>query len=48
MPGQPRVFILAIIFMTVVLPIFGVMHDVTKWKSTKGLSGTSSGSLEDL
>ena len=41
-------FVLAIIFMTVVLPIFGVMHYVTKWKSTKGLSGDEQRLLEDL
>ena len=32
------VFVLTIIFMTVVLPIVIIMHYVTKWKATKGLS----------
>jgi phage shock protein B len=49
MPVQPPVFfILAIVFMTVVLPIFGVLHYVTKWKATKGLSGDEQTMLEQL
>jgi phage shock protein B len=41
-------FVLAIIFMTVVLPIVVVMHYVTKWKATKGLSDDEQRLLEDL
>ncbi len=41
-------FILAIVFMTVVLPIVIVMHYVTKWKATRGLSEDEQRLLEDL
>ena len=36
------------VFMTLVLPIVIVMHYVTKWKGTKGLSGDEQRMLEDL
>ncbi len=39
---------LAIIFMVVVLPLVIIMHYVTKWKSTKGLSDEEQRMLEDL
>ena len=42
------IFVLIIIFMTVVLPIFLIMHYVTKWKATKGLSDDEQRVLEDL
>ena len=42
------VFVLIIIFMTVVLPIWIIMHFVTKWKATKGLSNDEQKLLEDL
>ena len=42
------IFVLIIIFMTVVLPIGIVMHYVTKWKATKGLSNDEQKLLEDL
>ena len=41
-------FVLAVIFMTVVLPIVIVMHYMTKWKATKGLSDDEHRMLEDL
>jgi phage shock protein B len=41
-------FVLAIVFMTVVLPIVIIMHYVTKWKATKGLSDDEQHLLEDL
>jgi phage shock protein B len=41
-------FVLIIIFMTVVLPIVIIMHYVTKWKATKGLSDDEQRLLEDL
>jgi phage shock protein B len=41
-------FALIVIFMTVVLPIVVVMHYVTKWKATKGLSDDEHRLLEDL
>ena len=42
------IFVLIIIFMTVVLPIVIIMHYVTKWKATKGLSDDEQRLLEDL
>ena len=36
------------VFMTVVLPIVIVMHYMTKWKATKGLSDDEQRLLEDL
>ena len=47
-PQPPVFFIITIVFMTVVLPIVIVMHYVTKWKQTKGLSGDEQRMLEDL
>lgn len=41
-------FVLAVIFMTCVLPLLIIMHYVTKWKSTKGLSGEELEMLESL
>jgi phage shock protein B len=40
--------IIAIVFMTVVLPLVIILHYVTKWKSTKGLSAEEQQMLEDL
>jgi phage shock protein B len=40
--------VLAIIFTAAVLPILIIMHYVTKWKATKGLSGDEQRLLEDL
>ena len=40
--------IIAIVFMTVVLPLVIILHYVTKWKSTKGLSAEEQQLLEDL
>jgi phage shock protein B len=42
------VFVLAIVFMTVVVPFVVIMHYTTKWKATKGLSDDESKMLEDL
>lgn len=42
------VFVLIIVFMTVVMPIWTIMHYVTKWKATKGLSNDEQKLLEDL
>ena len=42
------IFVLIIVFMTVVLPIYLIMHYVTKWKATKGLSNDEQRLLEDL
>lgn len=37
-----------IVFMTTVLPLVIIMHYVTKWKATKGLSDDEQRLLEDL
>lgn len=39
---------IAIIFMAAVLPLVIIMHYVTKWKATKGLSDDEQRMLEDL
>ena len=41
-------FILAVLFMTCILPLTIIMHYVTKWKSTKGLSSEELSMLESL
>lgn len=48
MAQPPVFFIITMVFMTVVVPIWMVMHYVTKWKATKGLSGDEQKLLEDL
>jgi phage shock protein B len=40
--------VLAILFMTIVLPLVIIMHYVTKWKSTKGLTDEEQQMLEEL
>jgi phage shock protein B len=42
------VFIVTIVFMTIVLPFIVIMHYSTKWKATKGLSDDEHKMLEDL
>lgn len=42
------IFVLAIVFMTVVVPFVVIMHYTTKWKATKGLSDDEQKTLEDL
>jgi len=46
--APPIFFVITMAFMTMVLPIVVVMHYVTKWKATKGLSGDEQRMLEDL
>lgn len=48
MPLQAAWFPILMVFMTVVLPLVIIMHYVTKWKATKGLSGDEQRLLEDL
>lgn len=48
MPITTAIFVLTIIFMTVVVPLFVIMHYTTKWKATKGLSDDEHKMLEDL
>ena len=38
MPFSLAIFILSIVFMTLVMPFIVIMHYTTKWKATKGLS----------
>jgi phage shock protein B len=40
--------ILSVVFMVVVLPLVIILHYVTKWKSTKGLTDEEQQMLEDL
>jgi phage shock protein B len=48
MDGTTAIFVLAIVFMTIVLPFIVIMHYTTKWKATKGLSDDEHRMLEDL
>jgi phage shock protein B len=41
-------FVLAILVLVVVLPIFMIMHYTTKWKAAKGLSDEEQSTLEEL
>ncbi len=43
-----QLFVLAIIFMTVVVPTAVVFHYMTRWKALKGLSNEEQQILEDL
>lgn len=40
--------ILGVSFMVIVLPLVIILHYVTKWKSTKGLTDEEQQMLEDL
>jgi phage shock protein B len=48
MPTSTAIFVLSIIFMTVVVPFVVIMHYSTKWKATRGLSDDEHKMLEDL
>ena len=48
MPFTVAAFVLTVLFVTIVLPIVLVMHYMTKWKATKGLSDDEQRLLEDL
>jgi phage shock protein B len=48
MPATTAIFVITIVFMTVVLPFIVIMHYSTKWKATKGLSDDEHRMLEDL
>lgn len=41
-------FPIVMVFMTVILPLVIIMHFVTKWKATQGLSDDEQRLLEDL
>lgn len=40
--------IFGVVFMVIVLPLVIILHYVTKWKSTKGLTDEEQQMLEDL
>jgi phage shock protein B len=42
------IFILALILLTIVVPVVVIMHYTTKWKAIKGLSDDEHKMLEDL
>jgi phage shock protein B len=42
------IFVLAILFMVVVMPFIVILHYVTKWKATRGLSSDEQRMLEEL
>ena len=48
MPTSTVIFVLSVILMTVVVPFVVIMHYMTKWKATKGLSDDEQRMLEDL
>ena len=48
MSMTPWLMAMTTLFMVVVLPIIVVMHYVTKWKATRGLSREEQAMLEEL
>ena len=40
--------IIAVLFVTIVLPLVVVLHYVTKWKEAKGLTNEDEKMLEDI
>jgi phage shock protein B len=48
MPVQVMIFPMIMVFLAIILPLVIVMHYVTKWKATKGLSDDEQRMLEDL
>lgn len=42
------IFPMIMVFLAIILPLVIVMHYVTKWKATKGLSDDEQRMLEDL
>lgn len=48
MPTSLAAFIISIVLLTVVVPFIVIMHYMTKWKATKGLSEDEQRMLEDL
>jgi len=41
-------FVPVIVFVTIVLPVWLLLHYITKWKQARGLSRDDEGMLEDL
>ena len=48
MPTTVAFFVIAVIVLTIVVPIVVIMHYMTKWKAVKGLSDDEHKMLEDL
>lgn len=46
-PGE-GVFVLGILFLIFVAPFWVIMHYITKWKATKGLTEDEQRMLEEL
>jgi phage shock protein B len=42
------IFVLATLFIVVVMPFIVILHYVTKWKATRGLSSDEQRMLEEL
>jgi phage shock protein B len=40
--------VIAVLFVTIVLPLIVVLHYVTKWKEAKGLTNEDEKMLEDI
>ena len=40
--------VLGILFMVIVLPLFLILHYVTKWRESKGLTNSDASMLEDV
>ncbi len=41
-------YILGILFVTIVLPLWIILHYVTKWKKSRELSGTEEEMIEEI
>ena len=41
-------YVLGILFITIVLPLWIILHYVTKWKKSRELSGTEEDMLEEI
>ena len=48
MPSTVAFFVIAVIVLTIVVPIIVIMHYMTNWKAVKGLSEDEHRMLEDL
>ncbi|WP_207480459.1 envelope stress response membrane protein PspB [Arenibaculum pallidiluteum] len=48
MVSGPFAFVLAILFLTVVAPVWIIFHYVTKWRAARGLSAQDERTLAEL
>ncbi|UEM21508.1 envelope stress response membrane protein PspB [Skermanella mucosa] len=46
--GGGGVFVLAVLFLTIVAPLWIIFHYVTKWRSARGLSAEDERTLAEL